>query len=201
VALFFLGLPPNDFSAGEQLNRLGKDTSLGADTLAEMVKDATVVDQKYQGDGLVSRTLKTKTGLTVLETPLPNGKVKLELLGGQVIGIKFSELNDAAYDPGKRENLQGKVAVLEGHFNRVGDKEFTLFRMKMTCCKADEVPLKVRIIVPQSLSGFTNFSWVKVKGTIQFLQIPGKSGYVPVLIVADITDVKKMDAAPADETE
>jgi hypothetical protein len=200
VALFFLGLPNSSLSAEGQRKKLGKDSALGADTLTELIKDATVVDEKYEGDGLVGRTFKTKTGLTVRETPLPNGKVKLELVGGQPIGIKFNELNDAAFDPGKREYLQGKVAILEGRFKRLADKEFTLFRMKMTCCAADAVPLKVRIVVQQALSGRTDGDWVQVKGQIQFLQIPGQERYVPVLMVADITDVEPKNA-PSNESE
>jgi hypothetical protein len=200
VALFFLGLPPATFSPQGQLEKVGDDTAFAGDTLADLVKDATVEEQKYEGDGLVTRTLKTKTGLRLRETPLPNGKVKFELLGGQPLGIKFNELNDAAYDPGKREGLQGKVAILEGRFKRLADKEFSLFRMKMTCCQADAVPLKVRIIVPQALSGFEDFNWVQVKGQIQFLQIPGQDQYVPVLMVADVSDVLHK-TAPSNESE
>ncbi len=201
VALFFLGLPNSSISAEGQLKRLGSDAALGADTLTELVKDATVVDEKYEGDGLIGRTLKTKTGLTVRETTLPNGKVKLQLIGGQPIGIRFNEINDASYDPGKREYLQGKVAILEGRFKRVADKEFMLFRMKMTCCAADAVPLKVRIIVPQALSGYADGKdWVQVKGQIQFLKVPGQESFVPVLMVADITDIEKK-TAPSNESE
>jgi uncharacterized membrane protein YcgQ (UPF0703/DUF1980 family) len=121
--------------------------------------------------------------------------------GEGVIGMKFGELNDAAYDSAKRESLQGQNIVLEGHFKRLADKEFALFRMKMTCCKADEVPLKVRIIVPQALSGVNDFAWIEVKGQLQFMKIPDQERYVPVLLVADITDVNKNKTAPQNESE
>ena len=201
VALFFLGLPNSTFSAEEQLKRAGRDTALATETLEEYAKDAAVEEQKYDDNGQISyRVLKTKTGLKLKQTFLPNGKSSFEVLGGEPIRVKFSELNDAAYNAGERDFLQGQTAILEGRFKRLADKEFTLFRMKMTCCKADEVPLKVRIIVPQALSNFNNFDWVKVKGQIQFLKIPNQEQYVPVLLIAHVSDVVKGEA-PSNESE
>lgn len=201
VALFFLGLPNSSFSAEEQLKRTGREAALGADTLKELAKDAPVEEQKYDGDGkIMYRILKTETGLKIRQTFQPNGESTLELLSGEPIHVKFSELNDAAYNAGERDFLQGQTATLEGRFKRLADKEFTLFRMKMTCCKADEVPLKVRIIVPQALSNFNNFDWVKVKGQIQFLKVPNQEQYVPVLYIAHVSDVLK-GVAPANESE
>jgi uncharacterized membrane protein YcgQ (UPF0703/DUF1980 family) len=108
--------------------------------------------------------------------------------------MRFNELNDAALDDGKRENLNGKTAILEGRFKKLADKEFSLFRLKMTCCAADTVPLKVRIIVPQALSGYQDFDWVTVKGQLQFVKVPGQDRYIPVVMVADIRDVRKTEA-------
>ena len=85
--------------------------------------------------------------------------------------------------------MEGETAILEGRFKRLADKEFSLFRMKMTCCAADTVPLKVRIVVPQALSGYEDFQWVQVKGQIQFLQVPGQDRFIPVIMVADIRDI------------
>ena len=107
--------------------------------------------------------------------------------------MRFNDLNDAAFDEAKRQSLQGQIAILEGRFRRLGDKEFTLFRLKMTCCAADTVPLRVRIVVPQALSGFQDFDWVEVKGQIQFVKVPGQERYLPVIMVADITDVRKTE--------
>jgi uncharacterized membrane protein YcgQ (UPF0703/DUF1980 family) len=203
VALFFLGLPNSSFSAEAQLQKTGKDSAFGGDTLKDLAKDATQEGEVKNDDkGVYSRILKTKTGLTLKETTLATGETKLELVRGEhAVTMKFSELNDAAYDSGLRKSLQGQVVVLEGHFKRLADKEFALFRMKMTCCKADEVPLKVRIIVPQALSGVNDFAWVEVKGQIQFLKIPDQERYIPVLMVADISDVNKNKTAPVNESE
>lgn len=108
--------------------------------------------------------------------------------------MSFNDLNDAAFDQAKRESMQGQSAVLEGKLRKLGDKEFTLFRLKMTCCAADTIPLKVRIFVENgTLSGLKDFEGVSVKGQIQFVQVPGKQQYIPVIKVADITDISKID--------
>jgi hypothetical protein len=203
VMLFFMGVTPAGFSEKEQLSRVGTDPALalGADKLKELAQDATEVEAKYDANGQKYRILKTKTGLKLRESLLPNGETHLAVMSGEgIVGMKFSDLNDAAYDPAKRESLQGQTVILEGRVKRLADKEFSLFRMKMTCCKADEVPLKVRIIVPSSLNNCNDFDWVKVKGQIQFLKAPGKDRYVPVLMVADNNDVVH-GTAPAYETE
>ena len=35
--------------------------------------------------------------------------------------------------------------------------------------------------------------WVEVKGQVHFLQVPNSNQYVPVIKVADVTDIKKVD--------
>jgi uncharacterized membrane protein YcgQ (UPF0703/DUF1980 family) len=201
VALYFLGLIPSNFSAAAQLDKVGDSGAIGEESFKELAKDAKVLDQNYEGSRLASRTLETKTGLKLRETINANGESSYEILGGNVLqNVRFSDLNDAAFDAAKREYFQGQTCVLEGRFKRLADKEFTLFRMKMTCCKADEVPLKVRIIVPQALSNFDPFDWVRVKGTIQFIKTPDQKQYVPVLMVAHRSDVQK-GTPPANEAE
>jgi hypothetical protein len=194
VSLYFLGLPNATYSKERQLRMLGQESSLGAELLQELAKDAEIVEEKTLEDGSLQRTLKTKTGLRLLETRKPDGsQPRLELLGGEGRRMRFNDLNDAAFDEAKRQSLQGQTAILEGRFRRLGDKEFTLFRLKMTCCAADTVPLRVRIVVPQALSGFQDFDWVEVKGQIQFVKVPGQERYLPVIMVADITDVRKTE--------
>jgi hypothetical protein len=107
--------------------------------------------------------------------------------------MSFNDLNDAAGNEAKRSVMQGQTALLEGRFRRLGDKEFTLFRLRMTCCAADTIPLKVRIVTPYALSGLNDFDWVQVKGQIQFIQVPDSSPprYIPVIKVMDNADVTK----------
>lgn len=108
--------------------------------------------------------------------------------------LSFNDLNEAAYDESKREALQGKIGILVGRFDRIADKEFRLYRLKMTCCAADTVPLKVRILTKTAVSGFGNSEWVKVKGEVRFVQPPGSSQYIPVIAVADIADIQRTPA-------
>jgi hypothetical protein len=108
--------------------------------------------------------------------------------------LSFNDLNDAAYDESKREALSGKVGILVGRFDRIADKEFRLYRLKMTCCAADTVPLKVRIITRTAVSGFNSGEWVRVKGEVRFVQQAGSTQYLPVIAVADLADIQRTAA-------
>lgn len=124
---------------------------------------------------------------------------KEEALGGDVGAVatgdghvmSFNDLNEAAYDESKREALSGKVGILVGRFDRIADKEFRLYRLKMTCCAADTVPLKVRILTKTAVSGFQQSEWVQVKGEVRFIQPPGSTQYIPVIAVADVADIQR----------
>jgi hypothetical protein len=108
--------------------------------------------------------------------------------------LSFNDLNDAAYDESKREALGGKIGILVGRFDRIGDKEFRLYRLKMTCCAADTVPLKVRILTRTAVTGFNSGEWVRVKGEVRFVQQPGSTQYLPVIAVADLADIQRTAA-------
>jgi hypothetical protein len=190
VALYFIGLPATSFSKERQLKMLRGEKALGAGNLKDLVKDATVLQAAKQIGNDTVTILKTKSGLKVKRTESKDGgEATFELISETGRPMRFSELNDAALDAGKRKYMEGETAILEGRFKRLADKEFSLFRMKMTCCASDTVPLKVRIIVPQSVGHIDDFQWVKVKGQIQFWEVPGQDRYIPVLMVADIRDV------------
>ncbi len=202
VLLFFMGMPNSTFSMEGQLAMVGSDPAMSAGMLKEWAKDAEVLEAKTQPDGTTVRVLKTKTGLKIRETSTaPGGEPRLQLIAGEGERMRFAQLNDAALDEGKRQYMEGQTAIIEGRFKRLADKEFTLFRMKMTCCRSDQVPLKVRIVVPQALSNYNDFDWVQVKGQIQFLKVPGQDRYIPAIMVADITDVKKGSAPVGSEDE
>ncbi len=108
---------------------------------------------------------------------------------GQV--MSFNDLNDAAYDVSKRDYWEGKIGILEGRYRQIGERQFTLYRLKMTCCAADTIPLKVRIITPTPVSGLVDGDWVTVKGEVRFVQPPGSGQFIPVVAVADVSDVQK----------
>jgi len=194
VLLYFIGLPNTGFSQSRQIEMVGHESALGADTLKALAKDADVVEAPKTVNGATMRVLKSKTGLKIRETiPSGGGEPIFELISGEAKYRKFAELNNAALDEGQRKYMEGETVIIEGRFRRLEDKQFTLFRMKMTCCAADTVPLKVRIIVPQALSRFEDFQWVRVKGQLQFLQVPGQDRFMPVIMVADIRDVMPTD--------
>lgn len=118
---------------------------------------------------------------------------------GDGVVMSFADLREAAYDESKREALAGKVGIIEGKFRAIGQNQCTLYKLKMTCCAADTVPLKIRIITPTAVSGFNDGDWVRVKGEVRFLPIPNSSQFLPVIAVADVADVKK--APPKNEYE
>ena len=206
VLLYFLGLPSAGYSNEELARRLGKDPTIATKSLAEQAADPETVphpelkskDTRNEKTGVGDRYLLTKTGLTSRETvSKPGEKPMYTLITGDGVRMKFNQLNELAYDEAKRKSYEGETVIVEGRMRRIGDKEFTLFRMKMTCCAPDQVPLKVRIFVPQALASYQDFAWVKVKGQLQFfkaLDEKNRVHYVPSIMVADITDVEPGDA-------
>ena len=108
---------------------------------------------------------------------------------GASVPIDFNQLAAATLDPGKRSTLEGNETSIVGQFKPLGDREFTLFKMKMTCCAADMIPLKARIVPEFVPTGVKPFDWVKVTGVIQFVEVPGKNEFIPVLRVDDPRDI------------
>ncbi len=102
---------------------------------------------------------------------------------GDVLVLEFSDLNMSAYDPGKREAFEGRKVRVEGQLKKVSERDYELFRLKMTCCAADMIPLKARIksdiVIPQSQ--FPDHQWVSVEGQLQFVEIPEKKMFLPVI--------------------
>lgn len=109
--------------------------------------------------------------------------------------FSFDELNAFANNADKRESEEGKTATVKGQFKKIGDKEATLFRLKMTCCAADTIPLKARIVADSSLGSIPNNGWVEVTGQLQFIQMPDSSEFLPV-IVAETKNIKTKGVVP-----
>jgi len=202
ITLFVIGMPNGNMArlaaiaeAKLEGRNSAPEEALGGASLRDQAKDATVEEETKQTDGSIVRTLKTQSGLRIREVLPVSGEPTYSLITAAGTEFRFNDLNDAAFSDEKRKSYEGQTAILEGRFKRIADKDFTLFRMKMTCCAADTIPLKVRIIVPQAINGINNYDWVRVKGQIQFVQLPGgKAGaetYIPVIMVGDITDVVK----------
>jgi hypothetical protein len=111
-----------------------------------------------------------------------------------------NDLHDAANDEARRESMTGQTATLEGRIRRIDARQFTLFRLRMTCCAADTVALKVRIVLKTgTLSGIDDFEWVEMRGRIQFVQAPNSERYIPVIVVEDVRDIRTTE--PKNEYE
>jgi len=107
----------------------------------------------------------------------------------------FLTLEKAALTPESREVFTDMTVSLEGVFAGNDDKRFTLTRPTMNCCAADAITLKAVILVdyrqveevanaprldPAKLSGG---KWVRVTGTVKFLQRDGTGPFTTALIV------------------
>lgn len=97
------------------------------------------------------------------------------------------ELSDAVQN-GRMTEWDGRFAEMRGLFSPIGEREFSLFRLKMTCCAADSVPLKVRIYAADNLKnyGLKPGKGVVVIGQVQFRQVTGSDEIVPIVIAKEI---------------
>ena len=113
---------------------------------------------------------------------------------GDTATFEFHDLNALAYDADKRQSWEGRTVRVKGQLNKIGDKEFTLYKLKMNCCAADIVPLKARVLtsyVPTFKSG----DWVYTEGVLQFVEQSEKKQFIPVIRVKD---AKGLTKAPAE---
>lgn len=113
--------------------------------------------------------------------------------------VGFETLAAAAYSPENRELFTGKTVTLNGQYKPLSDTQFTLFFFKMTCCTADQVPLKATCVVKpedknmlqevvtlngkQEIRPVQNGQKVSVTGRIQFTQDPNSQEWLTVLRV------------------
>lgn len=137
-------------------------------------------NQGYSKDKQL-RMLGQESGIGDLEA--------VEGKGGAILPLTFADLNAAALTPESREGYEGFTVRVKGQVRKLSDKECTLYYLKMTCCAADMIPLKARIITEDSLGAIPDTDWREVTGILQFAQIPGKDQYIPV-IRAELKDIK-----------
>lgn len=105
----------------------------------------------------------------------------------------FGDLHDAARDADSRARMEGQTAVVDGRVSILDDQQFTLYRLKMTCCAADVVPQKVRVVLKSGiLSGYRNAEWVRLTGRVRFVPAPNSEQFIPVVVVDDVADVVRI---------
>ena len=99
--------------------------------------------------------------------------------------LKFKELTEAAAIPSRHEIYEGDIGVIRGQFVplRNSDREFTLLRVDMTCCVADQIYLETRIIAPEAIQGIQPYQWIRLEGLISF-QKNDKGKWIPVITLA-----------------
>src|SRR5262249_21851976 len=158
---------------------------LTQEEMASRAKDAAQVGSESMEGGNKVRILRPSVPPELKEITLHDGTKKYEpyVTLRDPVPMGFNDLNDAAYDEKKRQSLEGQAVTIEGKLNRISDRQFTLYRLKMTCCAADAVPLKVRMIAPQALSGYQDHQWVRVTGRLELLEVSsgGTTKYVPIV--------------------
>ncbi len=194
IALFALGIPNAGLSEDAQRKALGTDVALDPAALEKLADESPIVEETTEPNGDIVRVRQSGKGKFRDVIEKKTGKRKVSAISEGGTEMRFNDLTEAAFDEGKRASLQGKTAIMEGRFQPLGTgKDFTLFRQKMTCCGADMVPLKVRIIAPQSVSDLRYFQWVRIKGVVQFIKAPGSDRYIPVVVLQDNGDIIKID--------
>jgi hypothetical protein len=113
-----------------------------------------------------------------------------------LIPVSFEDVANALRTPIMQETLSGQRTELRGQLQKISDREFTLYTIKMTCCSSDSVPLKARIIISAgefggSLGalGFKDGDWLLVRGVLQFVVVEGRKEPLPVVRtkLSDIT--------------
>jgi putative membrane protein len=88
---------------------------------------------------------------------------------------EYTQLNigDIIFDTLKapKQKLLNSKIFLQGialHSNQLKENEIVVYRMVISCCAADGMPLGVTIKLPEGTK-FTDGEWIGVEGTIQFL--------------------------------
>jgi len=120
---------------------------------------------------------------------------KREVADGGAISVEFEELTVASANPKKREFYEGRTTLQKGLFAPLNEKQFTVFRLKMTCCASDAIPLKLRILAPEPLSNvpIDPGQGVEATGQIQFRKVADREEYVPVIVVKSMSDIRPVE--------
>jgi hypothetical protein len=109
-----------------------------------------------------------------------DGQIDVKVKNDRPRVLEFKELEKAAGNEELRADYEGHMGKIKGQFSPISDKIFTLVRMKMTCCAADAVPVKVAILSPEPVK-IPPGQWVEVTGQIQFRKQTGKNEFIPIL--------------------
>jgi uncharacterized membrane protein YcgQ (UPF0703/DUF1980 family) len=117
----------------------------------------------------------------------------LYLSEGEVTDVLYKDLENYASTPELRAQKKGKMVRVRGQFSPSpgSDQVFSLVRFRIQCCSADAIPLRVPMVVRESLRGL-NLSpneWVKVAGVVDFQEVDGK--FKTILRVPNLRSIEK----------
>ncbi len=185
---FKVGIQTGDFitSIANSVDADGKPLAKPDIVATKDLTVATIIDKLHGKGG-------TKVKLT-LQRPGVEKSLEVEVeRDDYVIPLEFKELDRAALDARTRDFYTGRKGRIKGQFQPSShDTQFSLMRMKMTCCAADVVPLQVIIQAPESVSSYKAQEWVEVEGQIRFDQTASK--FIPVLQVQSMDKIQRTAA-------
>ena len=119
------------------------------------------------------------------------------VVGNGVMFVDFFELSNAANNSEMRQAFEGRVVRIKGLYQPVKDQECTLYRVRIVCCAADAVPMRVRIICRQVLPFLAAQTPVEITGQVQFRPIAGQDAFLPVIQLQGGSGVQVLaDASP-----
>jgi uncharacterized membrane protein YcgQ (UPF0703/DUF1980 family) len=91
--------------------------------------------------------------------------------------VDFKKLESASVDEDSRQEWKGRMVRVKGQFvpSPYNDRQFTLVRLKIQCCAADAIPLRVPLICRESITDIATDQWVDVAGKVEFQEVaPGR---------------------------
>ena len=126
---------------------------------------------------------------------LTGGMVFPELNRSEKVHLRFSDMVVIASRESSRRHYEGKTVTLRGMFVGIPgkDMEFTLKRVKVTCCGADATMLQSRIVSTTPLPRFREEEWVEIEGQLSFAKVAGRDEYVPVIQLPDKESVRSIE--------
>jgi uncharacterized repeat protein (TIGR03943 family) len=116
--------------------------------------------------------------------------IMLTRKGTETLHPSIEQLEKAVYNQQQRELYEGTMVQLKGQFVPGSQNtEGTLVRLKMTCCAADVIAIRVKIVSPTPIPAMPPEQWVEITGQIQFRKLQGRDEYVPVIQVTSPEDI------------
>ncbi|MCI0333108.1 MAG: hypothetical protein L0228_07785 [Planctomycetes bacterium] len=169
IMLFLLGLPNKGPSAGEFKDHIEVPVDVGAEAqhAVSLVGAAGVPF----GQIAYATYMSDETG------------------SGEVLSMDFKNLEAAATNPFRREDLDKKNIRVIGQFApNPNPHVFGLVRHKIQCCAADAIRLDIPIVSKEPITHVKPDAWVAVTGRVEFLKrgdsfrtivkVPGKHAVV-----------------------